>query len=893
MSTKLKAVKRPRRIKLFPYALVRVASGEITELSQLNIKKTNLIIEKQSKIQIELTQLKEEISEKLHNFIATISENKVRYGVIQLRRDIYNGEKNIALTPEMERLLPGTIKNLIARYQILKDKELWLFTKGEKYYEEEKNRSKKIFLKLLKNSNFQNGILLASNTLPESFTTYIHEKNKTLPKVERSLMKYLSRMYTKPSPFSTFTSLALATFGESDTFKSEEKTKKLKSHIELNHYLFHYIIGLLIQNKEIKRHLTIRLNPTIQLSQDQFFFIANNFNNESIQRITITPALQIIYTFILKRRQWVYNNLVNQLLQKQFTTVTQKEMEEYLDRLLLYGFLEYDFGIAGTDPLWDEKLVNLLTPLAMKFAYLTNLQSTLLALRKAAKEYEVASPKKRKTILTDAFTILKTTCLHLHNAAGLPKSERKSFSSGNEISNTARGHRKQKEGKENELFIYEYKTSFDLKQNQLWYEDTTINDSFLLGSHIKKKLAVIGNLLNRMGWFDECTEQIFELTDFFKRYYEISESVDFLEFYEKYHRRKKEKIRKGTIKNPSLGVIKKRNENYLHKFAVLLKERQLDGGSINITEKDISHIPKFTSSSSYGAYFHVFFKSNEEQQIVINITWPGFGKMYSRFLSLFSEKLTKTLYDWNSINEKEVLLAEATDASVFNANLHPSLMPYAIVSSGSYTMASKQRQILINDIEVVYNKDHDRIQLFHKTLKKEIIIFDLGLQRNKGRSELFEFLSYFSQGVHHHIHYLRQIINKELKKRNRNDLIRIYPRLTYEKNIILQRNKWEIKKDALPIRLPLETEWMYYQKVINWKNSVVKMPNEIFVVYKDDKPQYINFSNPFLVTIFAKMIEKVKEKEILQIEEMLPASDNLYSVNGKNFVTEFFAQWYC
>jgi hypothetical protein len=58
----------------------------------------------------------------------------------------------------------------------------------------------------------------------------------------------------------------------------------------------------------------------------------------------------------------------------------------------------------------------------------------------------------------------------------------------------------------------------------------------------------------------------------------------------------------------------------------------------------------------------------------------------------------------------------------------------------------------------------------------------------------------------------------------------------------------------------------------------------------DFKPQYINFNNPMLVGLFLKMISKMTDQ--ITIEEMLPGSNDLCTINKKKYVTEFLIQWY-
>ena len=50
------------------------------------------------------------------------------------------------------------------------------------------------------------------------------------------------------------------------------------------------------------------------------------------------------------------------------------------------------------------------------------------------------------------------------------------------------------------------------------------------------------------------------------------------------------------------------------------------------------------------------------------------------------------------------------------------------------------------------------------------------------------------------------------------------------------------------------------------------------------------FNNPLLVNLFEKMV--VKAPILIKIEEMLPHSNHLATIDGEKFVTEYMVQWY-
>src|SRR5690606_20983706 len=69
---------------------------------------------------------------------------------------------------------------------------------------------------------------------------------------------------------------------------------------------------------------------------------------------------------------------------------------------------------------------------------------------------------------------------------------------------------------------------------------------------------------------------------------------------------------------------------------------------------------------------------------VINHQVPGYGKLLSRYLHFMDDKVLSETISWNQkTQDTNELLVENCDHSHFNANIHPSLMPYEISSHGS------------------------------------------------------------------------------------------------------------------------------------------------------------------------------------------------------------------
>ncbi len=290
--------------------------------------------------------------------------------------------------------------------------------------------------------------------------------------------------------------------------------------------------------------------------------------------------------------------------------------------------------------------------------------------------------------------------------------------------------------------------------------------------------------------------------------------------------------------------------------------------------------------------------------------------MLSRFLHIFDDRVTEVQRKWNNdTNNDEAIFIEDCDASYFNANLHPPLMPYEIWMPGGHNTLPENRQIPITDLEVVYDNKEEELILKHKPTAKKAYVFDLGFQGHMGRSQLFQLLEKFSKAEYLSTRPIINVVNMTLKnnkekqkEQDKNSEITILPRIIYEDQVIIQRKTWNIPKLLVPERQPQETDFQYYFKINKWRKEH-KMPDEVFVfinmdrwnnnpdpeltkkLTRDDyKPQYIDFRNPLLVSLFEKLV--VKAPSMLKIQEMLPNSKQMLKIDGERYVSEFMVQWY-
>jgi hypothetical protein len=145
---------------------------------------------------------------------------------------------------------------------------------------------------------------------------------------------------------------------------------------------------------------------------------------------------------------------------------------------------------------------------------------------------------------------------------------------------------------------------------------------------------------------------------------------------------------------------------------------------------------------------------------------------------------------------------------------------------------------------------------------------------------------------------LTEIVNNYYNK-NKGQEIYFQPRICVGERLIIQRKRWFVSKDYLPLKLNNETESGYFIRLNRWITEN-KIPLKVFITIKpseaesgerektdDYKPQYIDFESPVFVQLFHKLIKKVTTK--LKIEEILPYPAE--KIENKNFASEYLIQW--
>lgn len=977
-------------MNIFPYSLVRLGGESFEQWAKMNTEAVTNEVVAISNLRTEQEYEKEQLCDELFVFIEQLDDPMQQNLVQNIRRDIFNNRKTKnnklnkvkdLITPELKK----TLENYLEQNVEINSK----IQEAEACYNDTLHQNRKVFKQIANSESLKKGLLLSSKSLLERLDSYTRKEIKDFRKkefqIEQGLLKYLTRMFTKTSPFSTFTNLSMAELSDEMPAAisiQHNDGKKVKGHIRLNNYLLKYLLDLFKNYREAYLWFYLRPNPTIENKEDHFLFLTNNNNIESFQRIPFNAVVELIIEATKENKAGVRFNKLITVLQDNIDAEAT-ELEAYIKQLIDYGCLEYNVGVSGIDPDWDLKLIERLDPLKKNnVSHIADLIDVLIQLREMGDQYAENDDKGRKELLSKAFGKFRTVCMVIHEAAGLPEDERKTPEErqaewkkkqdelkAKEKKEEAKEEKGVSEEKKDEVFKHQVSTLFSFKPEQIFYEDTTREVNALLNQEkINAFVEKLDGLMQSLKVFKGMEDEKVKMKHFFLQKYKEESTVDLLTFYEDFFREykkplkeyeeerkkaSKEKAEKEKTKsmetsdknvpevaveqtgekeeeNPFLDIaeLKERkksinqwNERYSEELKSAIKSNNgqvnLSGGEIERTNTSLDINNKDSDGVSFGTFVQFYINNNGELKAVLNGTFSGYGKMLSRFLHIFDGKVTDELRNWNNnSNNNGGILIEDCDASYFNANLHPPLMPNEIWMPGGHNTLPEEQQLPITDFAVSHDSDKDELLLIHVPTGKKAHVFDLGFQGQMGRSQLFQLLEKFSKAEYLFTHPIISAVNSTLSKREqqaqnkdeKTPQVNVLPRIVYDNQIILQRKTWNVPKVLIPEKQTIDTDWEYYLKINGWR-SENEIPDEVFVFINPDrwetnidpkltkkltrddyKPQYVDFKNPLLINLFEKLVSKVPFS--MKIQEMLPNSEQMLKIDSERYVSEFVVQWY-
>jgi len=892
-------------MKVFPHSLIRSAAlsfdafiCHFEKMITLKSMADEYLLEENA-----IALKKTALIQYLEQDISAENHNRKRKNLKKLKKKLQTAE----IVNANDLILIGTLpKDLLANY-----------SQEFQFFERSKNQAEELYNSLLaqerinlsdifKKVELRNGLLLSSQILLQNLNKYTPDQkllNKKQNQLEWSMYKYASRSAAKTSPFSSFTNVGATSFKSSiNSSKLEGELTPFKSIIKFNSVILRHFIICLKVNKQYRNNFILNLNPSITSSPGHYHFLINKHNTETFQRLKKNQIIEIIIEML--PQQIEFSHFLNQLTN--IIDDSENNIEFYLLNLIDSGFIEMHPGFSELDENWEQKLLSFIRN-GKDSIYLENELKKLCFHKKS---YEMPISIEEKTsLLSNMHTIYKEIVNYLISTSDyiVKQNSQNSF-----------------------LFYSPDKSSpshpcFSLKhidsQNILYEDVLTVVDTQISLTQVKNVIEKLNSLISETKLYSNYNNNFFDALNFYKQNYK-GEYVDLLHFYENFFRDKlkTKKISSSEAQNPISDQLKKKYslrkswETYFYQELEKNYDKKTDEFHFSLdllkqTNYKLNLSYNF-SQNSFSSFFQFFtHKANDKTNHLMAISngaFSGYGKLYSRFLNDFPNEILDSLKHWNAtLIPPNSIFAENIDSSIFNANHHPSIMDYEIQIPGIIGQLKQPHNIALKDLHIRYAPMQDELQLYHKKTGQRVYIFDLCFQALKSRSKLYQLLEIFSKSETISTLYLSNFYKIISIKGLDENLYKVkyYPRIIFEKNLIIRRSSWHVPKECI-IEKAERSDFECFLIYNQWRH-LLKIPDEIFVriakrqskpdqkqkMKKDDyKPQYINFLSPISVRYFNKLVKKAET--FLTIEEMLPNSKQLALLNDKSHATEFLIQWY-
>ncbi|HEY1163818.1 MAG TPA: lantibiotic dehydratase, partial [Chitinophaga sp.] len=715
-------------LRIFPYILARYASLPFNTLASWQLTGISAYTKAADQLEAAVLQQKDALCNLLFNAISQQTDNKERQRLLQLKRDIFNGK-----VPAFTAISAGDelTAALEAYYDICRQKQR-LLQEWEDTFNTRTTQHRQHLQAFTQQELLRKGILLSSPVLYTQLDSFAASdpaafRNREL-KNEYSLVRYLSRMAAKTSPFSTFTYTGIARPDEEIAhFRQPSVHQQILSGIRLNNALFTYIRTLMIHHPVLNEILEVRLNVTAAIREEQLCFLINYFNVEAFQRLPARNLPLWLYSFLQKETGPFTIASLLDILAAQIPGTDRQHIKAFVLKLAGSGFLELGIGCSGVDPAWDTALSDFLQPHIQHsaIALLYNLLQTL-ATQKAA--YADAASREREVLLQEAAAMLNQCFNVLQEEAALP-----ALAIATDIDPAA--------------FEVNRFAPRHFEPQDIFYEDaSTATHERLPAAALNSFIGKADRLLSLLEPADALQEERICMRNFFLQHYGPDHQESITGFYHAYFLHEK---KSALATQQEKG---KRSSKAIDIPAAL--QLTIAPAQVNLQVQGSIAATPVAARGLFVQFYNELRDGVPLLHGVINAPLPGMGKVAGRFLHLFDPAVTKAFLEWNTALHPAQMLMELNDGSTFNANIHPPLLPYEIGMPGGNNNYPPERQIPLREVQVRYNAETDLLALHH-TSGPEIYAFDLCLESFYNRSHFYQLLAHFNTD---HRLPLRQLI---------------------------------------------------------------------------------------------------------------------------------------
>nr|WEZ47629.1 lantibiotic dehydratase [Bacillus subtilis] len=674
------------------------------------------------------------------------------------------------------------------------------------------------------NPTIAEAIYFASEPLYNSFLNIEKLKKKKRKSVIDSMLKFLIRMSTRPTPFGLFSGIGVETFSGQDEYLT--KDSEVIKNTRLDMCWIYFLIRKLESNLSILEQLTVENNSLVYNHGDRIklsyqSLLHSDDNDQSLEMLTLRKTAVMDYVYSQAEFGINYSTLRDSI--NKTYSVTDDISNDFLNSLLKNEVIITNLrtSLVNSDPF--ENILNIIS----KMHNVEEELNYLVRLKKSIEEYKKSSGELGISILKKIKKEMRVI------------------------------------GYEGDDFL---RTDLYYVRNKKRYINNNQKDSI-------EKLAEILSLLGSVNSFQPLEAYRDEFID----KYGIFQEVPLLELIDEelgiglppeYH----ENRHKPSQPEPS---------NEFHRIKNIISSWQAEvslskNHEIKLDDEKIKHLfnseelNNIAVSQELELYFNILLDEHKENKLYLN---PNCGsnslfQTYGRFKYFLGESDKEYIKQFSHI-EKDVIFAEVTyypthgkTANIINAE---TCFDYEIAFSCNSSKDNKH-SIALSDLYV--GSTYNFIYLKSKKLDK-IIIPKLSHMFNYSMvPKVYRFL------VDIGVQYQKQWSNIDSFFYD----APIKPRVIYN-NIVLSPKKWNLNKSIIPFECDSGEKFHYYIK--DWKKRY-KVPDFIYLIEFDNK-LLLNLENISHIKIIYNEFKKLSNNQSLHF---LEAEKELFN-NHNNEIEEY------
>ncbi len=907
----------------------RVAGLPLSTMSTLRAERSAALISELRALDRLIEHDKVVMSRILHEAVARTADRAQRASLLALRRGLYNLRPPSAdcitvakacLPSFAQELLEQVVANLVTRSTSIQT--------IRRTYDSELQNARRELRSAIAHEDFRCGVVLSSDVLFTSLDRY----ERTAPdamsareeRIERGLLRYLSRMATKATPFGSFCIVVPGRVLSSRASPVQSTRPAIhgditkRTHIRLNKALLPVIWLRLSRTRTVRDATRVAVNATAVLEGSALSFLTPAVEREMFRRLTLTDSLAAVLD-VVRSTAPTLGGLIDALADDVRFDSSIDEARSFADRLVNVGLLRLQPELSDQDPDWDVALAELLAGVDDERAQ--RIVRLLQELRSDVTAFAAVGSRERPDILRH----MRDACASAMTDLGADGA---------------------------------------MEGRQPLYEDASAGCVAAVPemTDAVSALEQLMRLLCRVAWpkSDQAS-----MRHFFDQYYGDVERVSLLRFYEDYSREHlKEHVahyqralagrplpddHKYDSGNPfGIPVVDARRKVWF-KLNSIIREKLSQypaAEELVLTRSDVEGAVADVPAHEHGPTSLSVFchplpptSAGAAWQIVAPNAkaFIGFGKYFSRFLHMFPPAIRDHLEDV-SASMTDDRIAEICGDSDFNGNLHPPLLPWEIDYPTLLRPGESARRMSCMDLDVRRSAaDPHAVELRHEPSGDRVWPVDLGFLSMQLRPALYQLLCRFqpptavSLGLNvtvsvgeDPVHGINDGGESRPDSAVPHSQIEYSPRVCYEGLVVIARKTWFVPHDLIPAAQPGEHPADFFVRVQRWR-AALRIPARVFVrveakrsapaaqkqeeavedhpatppqapgrkpeaARRDNrKPQFIDFESPLLLKLFERLGRGLPSFRLV-IEESLPDREHAFAHSTGDYASECLMQ---